>query len=107
MSVAFLASTVVAYGVFVAVIGQPFTLVDPGSSEARDVLVPTPGGWLFAMSGLSVIAGLATGHRLWIVGGATVVALFAILFLFGIGAPMLPVAAALASGVALLMLSTH
>lgn len=93
-----LAGLVVAYGVFLLVIGQPWTLYAESPTGGVDLgreFRPVITGLIPVVGGAAVLLGLAlrASSLSWL--GWLVVAGFAGMFVFGVGGALVPVAAIL------------
>jgi hypothetical protein len=79
------------YGLFLIVLGQPWaTITEAG--ESAPAMIPAAAGVVPLVAGVLVIAGAAFHRKLIAFVGAALLLAFAILFIFGIGGVMVPVA---------------
>lgn len=91
---------IMGYGLYLIVVGQPWTIVPerpPGGTQdpGTTVVMPALQGVIPLTGGILVLAGILFRKLLVAWVGAILIALFASLFLFGVGGILIPVAAAL------------
>lgn len=92
-----LASLIAVYGAVVGVVGVPrhrHEAVPAGTPAGDPELVlsgPTPYGWVFVAAAVLVIVGIFTARLVMAWSGWALIAGFAVLGLFSVGAPVLPV----------------
>ena len=89
-----LAALVGAYGVYLAAIGPITVLVTPGGATTA-VHQPNPAGVLPLVGAIAVWFGIQRRSDPWAWIGATVVLAFSVLFVFGPGGLLIPLALAL------------
>ena len=89
-----IAAFVSAYGVYLVLLGPILTVVTPsdGSLSIHD---PNPVGMLPLALGLATGYGIVRHDERWVWVGAIGVIAFSVLFVFGVGGGLIPVAIAL------------
>jgi hypothetical protein len=80
------------YGLFLTVIGQPWATTTEDGVVAR-VAIPAAAGVIPLIAAVLVLLGAALDRRLVGIAGAALLLAFALLFMFGVGGVMIPVAA--------------
>lgn len=96
------AVVVAAYGAHLILIGQLLTMVSPDGQPALSVQAPNMAGLIPLAAGLLVVVGIARRRQrlAWI--GALAALAFSILFLFGVGGILIPIAGLLVLSLALI-----
>jgi hypothetical protein len=100
MGVALLAAGIALYGLYLVVVGVEWTIVrevplgDPPGARTSQYL-PAYQGLVPLIAGALVVLGVTVHQPLLAWAGAMVVAVFSVLFLFGVGGILIPFAAAL------------
>lgn len=89
-----LAALVAAYGVYLLVLGPILTMVTPGGAVSA-VHEPTPAGVLPLIGATLVWYGIQRRNERWAWIGAAVVLAFSVLFVFGSGGILIPLALAI------------
>jgi hypothetical protein len=90
-----LALAVAAYGAYLLLVGQLVNVVPEGGGAPAPQSVPTPAGLVSLAGGAAIIAGLLLERPVLAGAGALLTLLFSLLFLFGIGGVLVPVAVVL------------
>ncbi len=94
---ALIATTVVAYGLYLLLVGQALTDMPEGSTVGMVRYEPTPSGLVPLVGGSVILAGLLFERPLVAWVGLVVIAAFSVLFVFGIGGASVPVFGLLAA----------
>jgi hypothetical protein len=79
------------YGLFLTAIGQPWATTTEDGVVAR-VAIPAAAGVIPLFAAVLVLLGAALDRRLVGIAGAALLLAFALLFMFGVGGVMIPVA---------------
>lgn len=88
-----LAGVALVFGLVLAFIGLPFWVgVSDGGSEPYRFAQTSGAGFIFALGGAIVLIGLARSNRLAAWVGAVIIAGYAGLGIFGVGAILIPLA---------------
>jgi hypothetical protein len=95
------AALIGSYGAYLVLFGPILSTVTPGGSAVTATHVPSPAGLIPAVAALLVWLGMLRGKEriAWLGGGLAVA--FALLFVFGIGGILVPVAGVLLLSLAL------
>jgi hypothetical protein len=92
IAVTLLAALVAFYAFFLLVIGQPWTIAYEGGENQGLRFISAPAAVIPFLAAILLLLGVLTGKKLWAWLGLTILLAFSILFLFGIGGILLPVA---------------
>ena len=89
-----LAATAAAYGVYLVALGPTLTVVTPGG-PATTVREPNAGGLILIVGAALAWYGVRRGRDRWAWTGGALVLAFSVLFVFGPGGVLIPLALAL------------
>jgi hypothetical protein len=84
--------TVVIYAAYLLLLGPVLNVVLEGGSVPPSTRASTWTGLFPALGGVLIVGGTLLRHRVAVFAGVAITALFAVLFLFGAGGVLIPVA---------------